>query len=162
MDEEPSATGLPQEIGQPRDFELEPGSIPVGAIVEARSMGRACCRGACYFIFVGEYRASSCWYLCWYRQQSTIKVTSNSNGYGTKRLPARGTNLRSFGWQATLDPIRITYSIVKQHGRHPSPAGAMLYGVVDADQLAGIIPVLKGLLSWLSKLPRDLSTPVNP
>jgi hypothetical protein len=23
---------------------------------------------------------------------STIKVTSNSNGYGTMRLPARGTN----------------------------------------------------------------------
>jgi hypothetical protein len=95
MDEEPSATGLPQEIGQPRDFELEPGSIPVGAIVEARSMGRACCRGACCFIFVGEYRASSCWYLCWYRQQSTIKVTLNSNGYGTKGLPARGTNFQA-------------------------------------------------------------------
>jgi hypothetical protein len=44
----------------------------------------------------------------------------------------------------------------------PPPAGAMLYGVADADQLAGIIPVLKGLLSWLSKLPRDLSTPIEP
>jgi hypothetical protein len=42
------------------------------------------------------------------------------------------------------------------------PAGTMLYGVVDADQLAGIIPVLKELLSWLSKLPRDLSTPIEP
>jgi hypothetical protein len=45
--------------------------------------------GSLLFIFVDEYRAPSCWYLCWYRQQSTIKVTSNSNGYGTKRLPAR-------------------------------------------------------------------------
>jgi len=38
---------------------------------------------ACCFIFVGEYRASSCWYLCWYRQQSTTKAVSNSNGYGS-------------------------------------------------------------------------------
>jgi hypothetical protein len=95
QDEEPSATGLPPEIAQPRDFELEPGSIPVGAIVEARSMGRACCRGACCFIFVGEYRASSCWYLCWYRQQSTMKVTSNSNGYGSRQLSARGTRMKT-------------------------------------------------------------------
>ncbi len=43
------------------------------------------------FIFASEYRASSCWYLCWYRQQSTMKVTSKSNGYGIRRLPARGT-----------------------------------------------------------------------
>ena len=33
----------------------------------------------------------ACWYLCWYRQQSTMKVTSNSNGYGIRPLPARGT-----------------------------------------------------------------------
>jgi hypothetical protein len=33
-------------------FESEPGSIPVGAIVETgRAWGRACCRGACCFIF---------------------------------------------------------------------------------------------------------------
>jgi hypothetical protein len=42
-----------------------------------------------------------------------------------------------------------------------APAGTMLYGVTDADQLAGIIPVLKGLSSWLAKLPKDLSTPVE-
>jgi hypothetical protein len=41
------------------------------------------------------------------------------------------------------------------------PAGVMLYGVIDADQLAGIIPVLEGLLSWLSKFPKDLSTPIE-
>jgi hypothetical protein len=43
----------------------------------------------------------------------------------------------------------------------PPATGVMLYGVTDADQLAGIIPVLKGLLSWLSRLPQDLSTPIE-
>jgi hypothetical protein len=33
--------------------------------------------------------------------------------------------------------------------------------VADADQLAGIIPVLKGLLSWVSNLPKDLSSPIS-
>ncbi|WP_029079824.1 hypothetical protein [Bradyrhizobium sp. th.b2] len=42
-----------------------------------------------------------------------------------------------------------------------APTGTMLYGVTDADQLAGIVPILKGLLSWLSKLPKDLSTPMS-
>jgi hypothetical protein len=42
------------------------------------------------------------------------------------------------------------------------PAGTMLYGVVDAGQLAGIIPVLKGLSSFLSKLPNDLGNPIEP
>jgi hypothetical protein len=41
--------------------------------------------------------------LCWYRQQSTIKVTSNSDGYGTKRLPARGTRHK-------IQAITITYA----------------------------------------------------
>ncbi|WP_316169379.1 hypothetical protein [Bradyrhizobium sp. SZCCHNRI1058] len=45
------------------------------------------------------------------------------------------------------------------YGVHPSD-GTMLYGVTDAEQLAGLIPVLKGILSWLSRLPKDLSTPV--
>jgi hypothetical protein len=55
---------------------------------------RARCGKACGFIFVGEYRASSCWYLCWYRQQSTTKVGSNSNGYASKQLSARGVAKR--------------------------------------------------------------------
>ena len=46
---------------------------------------------ACCFIFVGEYRASSCWYLCWYRQLCNKKFTFNSNGYGIRELPARPT-----------------------------------------------------------------------
>jgi hypothetical protein len=39
---------------------------------------------------------------------------------------------------------------------------SMLFGVVDADQMRGIIPVLQGLISWCSKLPGNLSQPLNP
>jgi hypothetical protein len=39
---------------------------------------------------------------------------------------------------------------------------SMLYGVVDAEQLRGIIPVLQGLISWCSKLPGNLSQPLKP
>jgi hypothetical protein len=39
---------------------------------------------------------------------------------------------------------------------------SMLFGVVDADQMRGIIPVLQGLISWCSKLPGNLSNPLNP
>ncbi|VIO73106.1 hypothetical protein CI1B_47090 [Bradyrhizobium ivorense] len=42
-------------------------------------------------VFIGKCRASSCWYLCWYRQQSTTKLVSNSKGYGSRQLSARGT-----------------------------------------------------------------------
>jgi hypothetical protein len=56
-------------------------------------MGRACCRGACCFIFASYYRASSCWYFRWYRPSSTMKTISNSNGYGIRRLPARVRNM---------------------------------------------------------------------
>ena len=41
---------------------------------------RARCAKPAVFIFVGEYRASSCWYLCWYRQQSTDKMNLESDG----------------------------------------------------------------------------------
>jgi hypothetical protein len=40
----------------------------------------------------------------------------------------------------------------------PPPKGVMLYGVIDADQLAGILPAIKGLAGWLSKLPQNFST----
>ena len=43
-------------------------------------------QGACCFIFASSYRASACWYFCWYRQQSKTKTATNSNGYGTRRL----------------------------------------------------------------------------
>lgn len=58
------------------------------------------------FIFASYYRASSCWYFRWYRPSSTIKTTSNSNGYDIRRLPARGTN-RAFAVirQRSLSPI---------------------------------------------------------
>jgi hypothetical protein len=38
----------------------------------------------------------------------------------------------------------------------------MLFGVTDAAQMRGIIPVLQGLVSWCSKLPGDLSGPLKP
>ena len=38
---------------------------------------------------------------------------------------------------------------------------SMLYGVVDAAQMRGIIPVLQGLISWCSKLPGNLSEPLK-
>jgi|SRR6185295_18186902 len=41
------------------------------------------------------------------------------------------------------------------------PADNMLYGVVDAEQMRGSIPVLKDLVSWCSKLPGDLNNPLD-
>jgi hypothetical protein len=35
----------------------------------------------------------------------------------------------------------------------------MLYGVLDAAQLRGIIPELENLLKWAVQVPRDLSQP---
>jgi hypothetical protein len=62
------------------------------AVVETRNgMSCARCRGACCFIFASYYRTSSCWYFCWYRQQSTMNITLNSNGYSGGRVSARGT-----------------------------------------------------------------------
>jgi hypothetical protein len=42
----------------------------------------------------------------------------------------------------------------------PKP-DTMLYGVTDAEEVQGIIPILQGLVTWSSKLPRDLSRPLN-
>jgi len=69
-------------LGRSRlDFESEPGSIPVGAIVETgTAWGVPAAGEPAYFIFASQYRASACWYFCWYRQQSTMKIASNSNG----------------------------------------------------------------------------------
>jgi hypothetical protein len=67
----------------------------LGRLSRPEGMGRACCRGACCFIFVSWiHRASSCWYFCWYPQRLTDKMNLNSDGYGNRRLPARGTILR--------------------------------------------------------------------
>jgi hypothetical protein len=46
-------------------------------------------------LFLSANHASSCWYLCWYRQQYKKKFAFNSIGYGTRRLSARGTILPS-------------------------------------------------------------------
>jgi hypothetical protein len=40
-------------------------------------------------LFLSANHASSCWYLCWYRQQYKKKFAFNSIGYGTRRLSAR-------------------------------------------------------------------------
>ena len=56
---------------------------------------RARCGKPAVLFFVGECPASSCWYLCWYRQQCKKISTFNSNGYGIKRLSARGTKLKT-------------------------------------------------------------------
>jgi len=46
------------------------------------------------------------------------------------------------------------------YGALPEPDN-MLFGVTDAVQMRGIIPVLLGLISWCSKLPGDLSRPIQ-
>jgi hypothetical protein len=38
----------------------------------------------------------------------------------------------------------------------------MLFGVIDAAELYGLIPELRNLLTWVSGLPRDLSNPIDP
>ncbi|UPJ49070.1 hypothetical protein IVB30_39880 [Bradyrhizobium sp. 200] len=55
--------------------------------------GEACC-----FIFASRYRASSCWYYCWYQQQSMTKIVSNSNGYGIG-VVGQGHQSLYYPWQ---------------------------------------------------------------
>jgi hypothetical protein len=57
-------------------------------------------------LFLSANHASSCWYLCWYRQQYKKKFAFNSIGYGTRRLSARGTTLRplGFAWHGHARP----------------------------------------------------------
>jgi hypothetical protein len=62
---------------------------------DQKGMGRTRCRGACCFIFASSYRVSSCWYFRWYQPPSMMKTILNSNGYGIRRLSARGTNRAS-------------------------------------------------------------------
>jgi hypothetical protein len=75
-----------------RDFESEPGSI-----FRLARFGIGACQlpGSLLFYFCQLYRASSCWYFCWYRQQSTKKITLHSEGYGSGRVSARGTILKT-------------------------------------------------------------------
>ncbi len=74
---------------------------------------------ACCFYFLSANHASSCWYLCWYRQQYKKKFAFDSIGYGTRRLSARGTKLRRFAATAWAKPPsagvgRDSYSNFKQ------------------------------------------------
>jgi hypothetical protein len=45
------------------------------------------------------------------------------------------------------------------YGELPEGIDAMLYGVFDAQQLRGIVPLLEGLLKWAAQVLRDLSKP---
>jgi hypothetical protein len=67
-----------------------------------------------------------------------------------RRFPAEDAYV--FMTKSAIDFERV-------HGT-PPPEGVMLYCVCDADQLAGIVPVIKGLSSWLSKIPQNLSAPI--
>ncbi len=40
--------------------------------------------GGLPFLFLPANRASSCWYLCWYRQPYKKTCSFNSIGYGTR------------------------------------------------------------------------------
>jgi hypothetical protein len=51
-------------------------------------MARARAPGSLLFYFCQLYRASSCWYFCWYRQQRMTEIILNSISYGIKRLSA--------------------------------------------------------------------------
>ena len=47
------------------------------------------------------------------------------------------------------------------YGELPEGVDTMLYGVLDAQQLRDVVPVLEGLLKWAAQLPRDLSQPLD-
>lgn len=48
------------------------------------------------------------------------------------------------------------------YGELPEGIDAMLYGVLDAEQLRGVVPVLEGLLKWSAQVLKDLSQPLPP
>jgi hypothetical protein len=48
------------------------------------------------------------------------------------------------------------------YGELPDGIDAMLFGVLEAEQLRGLVSVLKGLLKWAAQVLRDLSQPISP
>jgi len=48
------------------------------------------------------------------------------------------------------------------YGELPANVDAMLYGVLDAQQLRGLVPELEKLLKWATEVLRDLSRPIPP
>jgi hypothetical protein len=92
----PSSLDVQQIADQRRDQRFRRRSHAKRRLWGPGPHGRACCRVASCFIFA-SWGASSCWYFRWYRPPSTMKIASNSNGYGIRRLPARGTTLRPCG-----------------------------------------------------------------
>ena len=49
----------------------------------------------------------------------------------------------------------------KVYGELPKGIDTMLFGVLDAEQLRGLVSVLEGLLKWAAQVLRDLSQPVS-
>lgn len=101
-------------------------------------------------------------------QSSTIWNEGHEVGFEQIELHRRARNLvahfviRRFPTEDAFIFMTMSAADFEQvYGVLPEQ-DSMLYGVVDAVQLRGIIPVLQGLVSWCSKLPADLSNPSNP
>src|SRR5437870_2737780 len=97
-------------------------------------MARAYAPGSLLFYFCQLYRASSCWYSCWYRQQSTKKITLHSNGYGGGRVSARGTKLRRCAATLGAANLRSSYAAANP-SRHsllakPDDVAIISYSIV--------------------------------
>jgi hypothetical protein len=73
----------------PKQFRVEPGSIPAGRLWRAERHGPRRLPRSLLFYFCELIPSVICWYFCWHRQQLATKTISNSIGYGIRRLPAR-------------------------------------------------------------------------
>jgi hypothetical protein len=99
-------------LGRSRlNFESEPDSIPVGAIVETRTAWGGPAAGGPAALFL---RANTEPHLVGIsvgiRSDRRSKMVSNSISYDIRRLPARGTMRfvearATFAWQASGDPL---------------------------------------------------------
>lgn len=69
-----------------------------------------------------------------------------------RRFP--GDNAYIFMTKSAIDYRRV-------YGKLPEGVDTMLYGVLDAQQLRDIVPVLEGLLKWAAQLPQTLSHPID-
>jgi hypothetical protein len=106
----PSSLDVQQIADQRRDQRFRRRSHAKRRLWGPEPHGRACCRVASCFIFA-SWGASSCWYFRWYRPPSTMKISSNSNGYGIRRLPARAPRfaLAGYAWRSHARPARAKH-----------------------------------------------------
>jgi hypothetical protein len=68
-----------------------------------------------------------------------------------RRFPEDDANV--FMTKSAIDYRRVYREL-------PESIDAMLYGVLDADQLRGLVPVLEGLLKWAAQVLGNLSQPI--